>query len=125
MGVMGGPPMSFRCTNMGEPPMTLNPASMLHDIVITTLNARYIHAAFGLRYLMANLGPLQSRAAMLEFDINQRPTDILESILLHQPRIVGVGVYIWNAVQSLELVADLKRIRPDIIVVLGGPEVSH
>jgi radical SAM superfamily enzyme YgiQ (UPF0313 family) len=95
------------------------------DIVLTTLNARYIHASFGLRYLMANLGPLRARAAILEFDISQRPTDVLEAILLREPLIVGVGVYIWNAAQSLQLVADLKRVRPDVIVVLGGPEVSY
>src|SRR6185437_11869215 len=95
------------------------------EIVLTTLNARYIHAAFGLRYLMANLGKLRERAAILEFDINQRPVDVLEAILARQPRIVGIGVYIWNAQQSLQLVADLKRVRPDIIVILGGPEVSH
>ena len=95
------------------------------EIVLTTLNARYIHAAFGLRYLLANLGPLRERACFLEFDINQRTTDVLEAILVQEPRIVGVGVYIWNAEQSLRLVADLKRVRPDVTVVLGGPEVSH
>jgi len=95
------------------------------DILLTTLNAKYIHAAFGLRYLMANLGPLQSRAVMLEFDINQRPIDILEAILQQSPKIVGIGVYIWNTTQSLQLIADLKRIRPEMIIVLGGPEVSH
>ena len=62
---------------------------------------------------------------MLEFDIHTRPTDVLESILSRGPGIIGIGVYIWNAVQSLALVADLKRLRPDIIVVLGGPEVSY
>ncbi len=95
------------------------------DIVLTTLNAKYAHAAFGLRYLMANLGPLRERAAILEFDIAVRSTDALEAILAREPRIVGVGVYIWNAEQSLRLVADLKRVRPDVIVVVGGPEVSH
>ncbi len=95
------------------------------DIVLTTLNARYAHASFGLRYLLANLGKLKSRAQILEFDINQRATDILEAILARSPRIVGIGVYIWNAEQSLRLVADLKRVRPDCMVVLGGPEVSH
>ena len=69
------------------------------DIVLTTLNARFAHAAFGLRYLLANLGPeLRQRAGMLEFDVNQRPLDVLETILLHDPKIVGIGVYIWNAV---------------------------
>ena len=101
---------------------TLWPVS---DIVLTTLNARYAHASFGLRYLLANLRELQPRAAMLEFDVNQRTVDILESILSQNPKIIGVGVYIWNAQQSLELVANLKRVRPDIVVVLGGPEVSY
>src|ERR1051326_9588338 len=94
------------------------------DIVLTTLNARYIHAGFGLRYLMANLGELRPRAKMLEFDINQRPLEIAEVILKREPKIVGLGVYIWNATQTTQLVADLKRIRPDLIIVLGGPEVS-
>ncbi|MSR65223.1 MAG: DUF4080 domain-containing protein [Verrucomicrobiae bacterium] len=94
------------------------------DIVLTTLNAKYIHASFGLRYLMANLGALQPRAKMLEFDINQRPVEIAEVILEQEPRIVGIGVYIWNVTQTTQLVADLKRLRPDLIIVLGGPEVS-
>ena len=42
----------------------------MSDIVLTTLNAKYIHAAFGLRYLLANLGDLRPRAALLEFDLN-------------------------------------------------------
>jgi radical SAM superfamily enzyme YgiQ (UPF0313 family) len=95
------------------------------DIVLATLNAKYIHASFGLRYLLANLGELRPRAVMEEFIINQRPLDIAEKILAHNPRIVGLGVYIWNVTLTTELVALLKKIRPDLIVVLGGPEVSY
>ena len=96
------------------------------DIVLTTLNARYAHASFGLRYLMANLPPaLRERAGMLEFDISQQPIDIAEKILAAGPKIVGLGVYIWNADQSRELVSLLKRVRPELIVVIGGPEVSY
>jgi radical SAM superfamily enzyme YgiQ (UPF0313 family) len=95
------------------------------DIVLTTLNAKYAHASFGLRYLLANLGPLQSQARLLEFDINQRPVDVIESILGEKPRIVGIGVYIWNVSQATQLVAELKRVAPDVLVVLGGPEVSY
>jgi radical SAM superfamily enzyme YgiQ (UPF0313 family) len=95
------------------------------DIVLATLNAKYIHASFGLRYLLANLGPLQSRAQLREFDINQRPVDIAEALLAQNPRIIGLGVYIWNVAPTTEVVAALKRIRPDLIVILGGPEVSH
>ncbi len=94
------------------------------DIVLATLNAKYLHAAFGLRYLHANLGPLQPRAQIAEFDINQRPLDIAGAILASSPRILGLGVYIWNVSQTTEVLAVLKKIRPDIIVILGGPEVS-
>jgi radical SAM superfamily enzyme YgiQ (UPF0313 family) len=95
------------------------------EVVLSTLNAKYIHAAFGLRYLLANLGPLRSRACIAEFDINQRPLDIAEALLAHNPRIIGLGVYIWNVAESTEVVAAIKGVRPDIIVVLGGPEVSY
>jgi radical SAM superfamily enzyme YgiQ (UPF0313 family) len=95
------------------------------DIVLATLNAKYIHASFGLRYLMANLGGLRDRACMAEFVINQQPLEIVEAILAREPRIVGFGVYIWNVEQTTEVVALLKRIRPELIVILGGPEVSY
>lgn len=95
------------------------------DIVLTTLNAKYAHCAFGLRYLLANLGALRERAAIVEFEISQRPVDILETLLAHHPRIIGLGVYIWNIDQATRLVSDLKRVRPDITIILGGPEVSY
>src|SRR5687768_3562312 len=95
------------------------------DIVLATLNAKYIHTAFGLRYLMANLGSLQPRTRMVEFDINQRPLDIAEVLLAQDPTIVGFGVYIWNVAQTTDVVAILKRLRPNIKVIVGGPEVSY
>ncbi len=97
----------------------------MSEIVLTTFNARFAHAAFGLRYLLANLGELSQSARILEFDVTQRPVDVLETILAQNPKIVGIGVYIWNAGLSLQLVASIKRIRPDILVILGGPEVSY
>ena len=95
------------------------------DIVLTTLNAKYIHAAFGLRYLLANLGELRSSAALVEFDINQRPLDIAEMLLAREPKIIGFGIYIWNVAQTTEVVAAIKRLRPEIKIILGGPEVSY
>jgi len=95
------------------------------DIVLTTLNAKHLHAAFGLRYLLANLGPLRAAAAIAEFDINQRPLDIAEALLARRPKVIGLGVYIWNVAPATEVVATLKRLRPDLTVILGGPEVSY
>ena len=95
------------------------------DIVLTTLNAKYIHAAFGLRYLLANLGPLRASATLAEFDINQRPLDIAEALLALNPKIIGFGVYIWNVEPTAEVVAAIRRVRPEIKIILGGPEVSY
>lgn len=93
-------------------------------ILLTTLNARYSHCAFGLRYLYANLKELQSQAKIVEFTINQNSRDIAEAILSHNPKVVGFGVYIWNTNQTYEVVSILKRLRPELRIVLGGPEVS-
>jgi radical SAM superfamily enzyme YgiQ (UPF0313 family) len=95
------------------------------DIVLATLNAKFIHAAFGLRYLFANLGDLRPRAAIAEFDINQRPLDIVEALLAREPKIIGFGIYIWNVAETVEVIAAIKRVRPEINIILGGPEVSY
>lgn len=95
------------------------------DIVLATMNARYTHPAFGLRYLMANLGPLAARAALLEFDIKQTPREVVDAILEKRPRIAGLGIYIWNVNLMTRVVAELKARAPDILIILGGPEVSH
>ena len=34
-------------------------------------------------------------------------------------------MYIWNVAPTTEVVATIKRVRPDITVILGGPEVSY
>src|SRR6185436_4804594 len=95
------------------------------DVILTTLNAKYIHAAFGLRYLLANLGPLRANAGIVEFDINQRPLDVAEVLLARNPKIIGFGIYIWNVAETTEVITAIKRLRPDLTVVLGGPEVSY
>jgi radical SAM superfamily enzyme YgiQ (UPF0313 family) len=95
------------------------------EILLATLNARYLHASFGLRCLRANLGDLKPRSSLAEFTINQHPVEIAAAILAQQPRILGLGVYIWNVAVSTGLVALLKRIRPELTVILGGPEVSY
>jgi len=95
------------------------------EILLTTLNARYCHTAFGLRYLHANLGPLQDRAAILEFSINDSSFEILSQLLAYRPRIIGLGVYIWNVQPLTRLVAEIKQVCPEITIVLGGPEVSY
>lgn len=97
----------------------------MSDIVLATLNARYIHASLGLRCVLANMGELESRTRLAEYVIGARPLDIVEDLLGSNPRIIGLGVYLWNVTETTQVVALLREIRPDIVIVLGGPEVSH
>jgi radical SAM superfamily enzyme YgiQ (UPF0313 family) len=94
-------------------------------ILLSTLNARYTHASLGLRYLLANMGELKGVTQLQEFVIGTRAADIAEKLLAHQPRIIGLGVYIWNIEESTKLVAMLKQLAPQVVIVVGGPEVSY
>lgn len=114
-------PGSFDNRAMPRPPCA---------IVLATLNAKYIHASLGLRYLLANMdrhggAGLRQRTELREFVIQQRPTQIVEELLALQPKVIGLGIYIWNVVETTQVVRLLKTLRPDIKIVLGGPEVSH
>ena len=106
-------------------------------IILCTLNAKYIHASLGLRYLLANMtrhggADLRSRTVLREFTIARPVQEIAEALLaeLGEPvagatQIIGLGVYIWNTGPSTELVRLLKALRPSLKIVLGGPEVSY
>ncbi len=94
-------------------------------IILCTLNAKYIHASLGLRYLLANMDDLRDQTALREFTIARKPQELVDELLALEPRVIGFGVYIWNVTQTCEVVRLLKEQRPDIKLVLGGPEVSH
>jgi len=94
-------------------------------IVLTTLNARYVHASLALRYLRANLGALRDDSRIVEFVIGRRAEEVVEQLLALAPRIVGFSVYIWNVDETTRIVAQLKALAPQITIVIGGPEVSH
>jgi radical SAM superfamily enzyme YgiQ (UPF0313 family) len=94
-------------------------------ILLSTLNARYAHASLGLRYLLANMGDLQNVTQLHEFVIGAKTADVVERLLVQQPRIIGFGVYIWNVEETTRVVAMLKRVAPQVTIVLGGPEVSY
>ncbi|MBL8918756.1 MAG: DUF4080 domain-containing protein [Myxococcaceae bacterium] len=40
-------------------------------------------------------------------------------------RLIGLGVYLWNVEETLAVVRVLRVLRPEVVIVLGGPEVSH
>ncbi len=96
----------------------------MSTILLTTLNARYTHAALGLRYLRANMGALRDETAIVEFIIGDKTEVMAEKLLATRPRIIAFGVYIWNVEETTKLVAMLKVIAPKVQILLGGPEVS-
>ncbi len=104
-------------------------ASPTVQVVLATLNAKYIHASLGLRCLLANMdlhggAGLRAQTVLREFVIQQKPTQIVEDLLALEPKVIGLGVYIWNVVETTQVVRLLKALRPDVKIVLGGPEVS-
>jgi len=94
-------------------------------IILTTLNSRFTHSAIGLRYLYANMQELQNQTQILEFSINDAIQTIAEDILIHQPNILGIGVYIWNVSEVAELIHIIKKVSPQTTIILGGPEVTY
>ncbi|MCI3951898.1 MAG: hypothetical protein K0R53_1395 [Burkholderiales bacterium] len=94
-------------------------------VALATINARYVHAALGVRYLAANMGELERETRIVEFVLGSRPADMVETLLADKPRIVGFGVYIWNVDETTRVVAMLKQVAPQIVVIVGGPEVSY
>lgn len=98
---------------------------MSTTILLTTLTATYQHASLGLRYLLANMEELQSQTTIQEFTINSTSREIAEKILRLSPPIVGFGVYIWNTRQTCEVISIIKKVAPQITVIVGGPEVSY
>ncbi len=113
------------------------PLTQHHRIILCTLNAKYIHASLGLRYLMANMkrhaaADLASQTLLVEYTLAKKTEQMVQDLLqklgpaqADQAQIVGFGVYIWNVLQTTELVRQLKICRPSLKIVLGGPEVSH
>lgn len=97
---------------------------MTTDILLTTLNARYMHTAFALRYLYANLNEFQAQARIREFTIQERAIDIVEKILAYRPKFIGFSIYIWNVDETTAVIEMLKQVEPEICIIVGGPEVS-
>lgn len=94
-------------------------------ILIAAINARHSHASMGARCLLANMGELRPQTELAEFTIQQSAAEIAAAIAARNPRILGLGVYIWNAARVAELLPLLRHPSPEMKIVLGGPEVTE
>lgn len=99
--------------------------SMTKNILLTAINAKYIHSNLAIYSLRANAGKYAKEIQMAEYTINHRRDEILEGIYRKKPDVAAFSCYIWNIEYVLDVAENLKKVLPDIKIVLGGPEVSY
>jgi len=93
-------------------------------ILLTTLNAKFIHTSLALYYLKRFCASSEREIMIKEFTINGRLREILGEIYETKAEVVCFSCYIWNIEQTLNLCRMLKKVSPKTTIVLGGPEVS-
>jgi hypothetical protein len=94
-------------------------------ILIAAINARHSHASLGARCLLANMGELRPQTELAEFTLRQSAAEIAEGIAARSPKILALGVYIWNAARMAELLPLLRQQLPLLKIILGGPEIAE
>lgn len=94
-------------------------------ILLTTLNSKYIHSNLAIKYLY--MSALESRRFIdvREFTINNDDDYIYTEIIRGGYNVVCFSCYIWNITKTIYLAENIKKARPDIKILLGGPEVSY
>ncbi len=91
--------------------------------LLTTLNAKYIHLNLALRSISAfcrNFNP-----EICEYTINDNIDNIIASLHSKKADIIAFSCYIWNIEKVLYIAECLKKVNPNLIIILGGHEVSH
>lgn len=104
----------LQCISYSAPMLTL----------LTTLHSKYIHPSLALPYLTAYCGEDCGEILIREFTVHEPKENVLSRILACRPDVVAFSVYIWNRSETLALVDALAIVRPELKIVLGGPEVS-
>lgn len=94
-------------------------------ILLTAINAKYIHSNLAIYSLRACAGEYKSKIELAEFTINNQKDYILEEIYKRKPDILCFSVYIWNLDYVESVAREFKKICPDTPVWVGGPEVSY
>lgn len=93
--------------------------------LLTTLNSKYSHTSLAIRYLRAFVRDEKYCPDIIEYTINQHLDDIIRDLMMHDYDVISFSCYIWNIEETLKIIEDIKKIRPELIVVIGGPETSY
>ncbi|WP_138494140.1 B12-binding domain-containing radical SAM protein [Paenibacillus pinistramenti] len=93
-------------------------------VVLSTLNAKYIHTNMAIRLLKA-YSQHEFDIELAEYTIKDPVMNIVSDLYRRRPDVIGFSCYIWNIEETLKVVEILKKVMPETEIVLGGPEVSY
>lgn len=102
-------------------------------ILLAAINAKYIHSNLGI-YSLKTYGEKmlkewglaeQVEISLAEYTINHQMEQILQDIYKRKPDVIGFSCYIWNISYVKMILADIKKVLPDVKIWAGGPEVSY
>ena len=98
---------------------------MKNEYTLIAINAKYIHSNLSVLYIKNYCRANNVNINILEFSINDSIDKILSDIYLTRSNILAFSCYIWNIDMIFKICRSFKKIRPDSIIILGGPEVSY
>lgn len=93
-------------------------------ILLSAINAKYIHSNLAVYSLKAAAKEYQENIEIAEFTINNQADYILEEIYKKKPDILMFSCYIWNLSMIEEVMTEFHKLCPHVPIWLGGPEVS-
>lgn len=94
-------------------------------IILAAVNAKYIHSNLAVYSSCWLCKAYVSETKILEYTINQQMDEILMDLYREKPDLLCFSCYIWNLDYVEELAREIKKIFPETILWLGGPEVSY
>lgn len=94
-------------------------------VLLTAINAKYIHSNLAIYSLKAYANRPDANIQLLEYTINNYEEDILQDIYKQGGDLFCFSCYIWNVDMVYTIIKELKKIRPEVPICLGGPEVSY
>lgn len=94
-------------------------------ILLTAINAKYIHSNLAVYSLRAYAKECRDCIEVAEYTINHQSDDILQGIYKKNPDVLCFSCYIWNYRYVCEIAEEFHKLRPDVPIWVGGPEVSY
>lgn len=93
-------------------------------VLLTAINAKYIHSNLAVYSLKANCGVYESQVKLMEYSINQYAEEIFQSLYREKADVICFSCYIWNMDIIGQVAGWLSQVAPGVQIWLGGPEVS-